>query len=280
MKPYGVCLIVGLVLLLGETNAVKRCKYLHDQVATNLDMRSIAGIGNIADCCQQCLSDPSCHGFAVWANACYLKAVTTPINTPPPGVVQTSGIIQEVSDEQLAAEEAQPTTCLQAPGMGIDAGHDLRVDLRASTMEECCNYCKSNIDCRSVSMWNGGCYMKYVDGPAVPMAGVNSAVVRSGPPPIATGPVRPPPPPAGACRVRRLQGSVSYEQLEGQNISPGRDIAVRGSPTFEACAKNCIMCDGCVAFIFDLVAQKCYLKDNQNVSDEYNENLQGGILDL
>jgi len=98
--------------------------------------------------------------------------------------------------------------------------------------------------------------------------------------PAPTG-VRPPPPvPVGDCPFRATSGSVSFSQLPSFDISPGYSITTRTVDSMDNCGKSCLICDGCVAFVYNEQTGSCALKNNKNAVPVSDSNLIAGVFEL
>jgi hypothetical protein len=68
--------------------------------------------------------------------------------------------------------------------------------------------------------------------------------------------------------------------MDGMDVTPGRNIMVRQALDSQACAKSCLVCQGCVAVVYDSGTSQCFLKDNTNLEPSANSNLLASVLQI
>ena len=210
-----------------------------------------AGALNIESCCEACLSQAGCLGFAEQYGFCWLKAngvnggSTVAVTPAPFSAVSAYMLLLPPSPPSPpdACGPFQTTTEADVTGTFL-AYHGAG----ANNVASCCTVCLATAGCIGFAELTGSCWLKGGDVTVVQSPG--SAVVAY----VLLQPPSPPSPPDACNGYRReasqdIQASASF----GVASAPGGD-------TSECCA-TCSATAGCSAFV--LFGEACYLKGGQ-----------------
>ncbi|KAH9138861.1 hypothetical protein AeRB84_016839 [Aphanomyces euteiches] len=109
-------------------------------------------------CCTACQANANCNAYTFALSTCYLKAA------------------RRSTASQPGAVSAQVNKCSSIE-YGVDyPGNDITA-ASASSVDDCCAFCRSQNGCQAYTFWSGTCYLKSSRGTPVSNRAVSSGIV-------------------------------------------------------------------------------------------------------